>query len=239
MCALKVFATWLFEEGYTRTDIFGRLKRPKVGEPVIEVLSDGEVGRIMECINPNTFIGSRNYAIVLVLLDTGISASELCGLTLEHTDIEGGEIKVLGKGKKERYVPFGAGTKRALVRYINMFRPPSDSEELFLSEDGNALTYNGLKLVIQRLAHKSGVERLHLHLFRHSFAVSWLVGGGDLITLQKMLGHTTVSTTQLYLHLASAHVKVQHERYSPVDRLGIGMAKKDGRHHAASRGASS
>ena len=107
-----------------------------------------------------------------------------------------------------------------------------------MSEDGTPLTYNGLKLVIQRLAHKSGVERLHLHLFRHTFAVAWLTGGGDLITLQKMLGHTTVSTTQLYLHLASAHVKVQHERYSPVDRLGIGAGKRSGRQQRATKGKS-
>ena len=219
--ALKAFSSWLTEEGYTKANIFARLKRPKLPEPLIVVLSDDEISDIMATINPNTFLGARLYAIVLLLLDTGIRASELCSLTIDNTDLETGTIKVIGKGRKERIVPFGAAAKKALLRYLTTFRPESTSNRFFLSVAGELLSYNGLRLIIQRLAKRSGIERLHLHLFRHTFAVKYLTNGGDVMTLRLILGHTTLAVTQQYLHLADQDIIIAHNRYSPVDRLGI------------------
>ncbi len=223
--SLKAFSSWLYDEGYTKADLFSRLKRPSLPEPVIEVLSNAEITRMVESINPDCFLGARMYAMVLLLLDTGIRATELTTLTVENTSFEESHIKVLGKGRKERIVPFANGTKKAMLRYYTTFRPESSRPEFFLSVDGQPLTYSGLKQIIDRLGERSGIPRLRPHLFRHSFAVHYLLAGGDLITLQRILGHTTLQVTQMYLHLVDSDIKIQHSRFSPVDCLGLGLRR--------------
>jgi len=191
---------------------------------VIEILSDQEIADIFAKLNPTCSLGARLYLMVLLLLDTGIRASELVGLTLANTYIEQDYFKVLGKGDKERIVPFGATTKKALLRYIHTFRPEpfhQGVDQLVLTTDGSPLTYSGLAQAIKRLGKKTGVPRLHAHLFRHTFAVRYLMNGGDIMTLRLILGHATLEVTQMYMHLASAHVQLQHHKFSPVDRLGI------------------
>ena len=227
--ALKAFSTWLHEEEFTKKPIFARLRRPKVSQPVIQVLSDQEIAAIVGAINPNTFLGSRLCVMTLLLLDTGIRASELCTLTLGNTFIEDSYIKVLGKGHKERIIPFGATTKKAILRYTHTFRPEpfhAGIDELILSIDGKPITRNGLGQAIKRLGKKAGVPRLHPHLFRHTFSVRYLINGGDVMTLKLMLGHTTLDVTQMYLHLAEAHVQIQHHRFSPVDRLHVSFKRR-------------
>ena len=227
--ALKAFSVWLHEEEFTSKPIFARLKRPRVTQPVIEILSDNEIAAMVDYINPSSFLGARLYVIVLLLLDTGIRASEMCTLTLDNTYIDDSYIKVMGKGRKERIVPFGATTKKAILRYVHTFRPEpfhDGIDELILSTDGTSLTYSGLAQAIKRLGKKTGVPRLHPHLFRHTFAVRYLMNGGDIMTLKLMLGHTTLEVTQVYMHLAEAHVQIQHHRFSPVDRLQISTKRR-------------
>ncbi|MHB1356738.1 MAG: tyrosine-type recombinase/integrase [Anaerolineae bacterium] len=228
---LKAFASWLYEEGFTSSNILSRLKRPKVPQPMIEILSDKEIGQVFASINPSCFLGARMYAIALLLLDTGIRATELCTLTMDNTFLDDGYVKVKGKGNKERIVPFGSATKKALIRYITTFRPeptssPTGDNRLVLSPQGDPLTYVGLSKAIKRLGITSSIPRLHAHLFRHTFAVNYLMNGGDVMTLKLILGHTTLDVTQVYMHLAEAHVKIQHDRFSPVDRLGIGSKRR-------------
>lgn len=228
--ALKSFSTWLSEEGFADQSPFARLKRPKVPEPLIEILSDQEIGAIFEAINPKCFLGSRLHVMALLLLDTGIRAAELCSLTIRNVSLDEQYIKVLGKGNKERIVPFGSTTKKALIRYLQTFRPEPANDrihQLILSLDGAPLSYTGLYKAIQRLGKTAGVPRLHPHLFRHTFSVRYLMNGGDIMTLRLILGHTTLDVTQMYMHLAETHVKIQHDRFSPVDRLQmIGKRKR-------------
>ncbi len=227
--ALKAFSSWLAAEQFTTHDVLARLKRPKLPSAMIEVLSDEELERLFAGINPNCALGARMYAITLVLLDTGIRASELCTLTLSNTFIDEAHLKVVGKGNKERIVPFGATAKKALVRYVSVWRPEPtglNTEGLFLSVDGAPLAYNGLREAIKRLGQRAHVPRLHPHLFRHTFAVRYLMNGGDVMTLKLILGHTTLDVTQMYMHLAESHIKVQHHRFSPADRLNIGRKRK-------------
>lgn len=229
---LKAFGSWLVEEGYVDTHPFERLKPPKLPQTMIEVLSNEEIRSIVGVINPDTVLGARMHAMVLLLLDTGIRASELCGLTVDNTHLEDGYIKVRGKGNKERIVPFCNTTKKSLLRYLHTFRPEPASEGievLFLSVNGVQLTTSGLAQALERLGQAASVPRLHPHLFRHTFAVHYLMNGGDIMTLRLMLGHTTLEVTQMYLHLADSHVRVQHGRFSPVDKLELSGRKRRGR----------
>ena len=185
--ALKAFSSWLVDEGYTEKDVFARLKRPKLPRPMINILSDEEINRLISAINPDCVLGARMYVIVLLLLDTGIRASELCTLALGNTFIDQDYVKVCGKGDKERMVPFGATTKKALIRCITTWRPQpaySDIDEVVLSVHGTPLTYDGLLQAVKRLGRRANVPRVHSHLFRHPFAVRYLMNGGDVMTLR-------------------------------------------------------
>ena len=221
---IKAFGAWLEEEGFTNKHPFLRLKRPKLPQSMIQILSDEEIKNILDCINPKSFLGARIRTVVLLLLDTGIRASELIGLTMGNTDVNAGTIKVVGKGNKERIVPMGATTKKALLRYMVTWRPEpvfDDIDQVILSVDGTPLTYCALGHMIKRVGEKAGVPRLHAHLFRHTFAVRYLMNGGDVMTLRLILGHATLDVTQMYMHLAESHIKIQHHKFSPVDRLRI------------------
>lgn len=222
--SLKVLASWLLEEGHTSSNVLVKLKRPKLPSTMIEVLTDDEIGRILDCCNPKCFLGARLNAIVTVFLDTGIRADELCTLTLANCDLKGDKIKVHGKGDKERVVPIGNGAKKAILNWLNYWRPKG-GEYVFTDVEGGALTYGALQQVVRRVGIRAKVERLHCHLFRHSFAVRFLVAGGDLATLKLFLGHEELSTTMMYVHLSQSQLKVQHERFSPVDNLKLKKRK--------------
>jgi len=130
----------------------------------------------------------------------------------------------MGKGGKERIVPFGASAEKALLRYLLRFRPGPFNPTIrcfFLTQDGKPVTRNCMKMVFQRIARKSGVNRLHPHLCRHTFATNYLLNGGDVFSLQQILGHTTLEMVRRYVTLASTHVTVQHRKFSPMDRLNL------------------
>ena len=219
---LKTFSAWLHEEEFTKNNVFARLRRPKLPTPMIAILTHDEIARILAHINPNCPRGARMYLIVLLLLDTGIRASELTTLTVDNTFLNESYLKVTGKGNKERIVPFGSTMKKAFLRYLTTFRPENEETPyLILDTRGQPLSYTALAHSIKRLGVACDVPRLHPHLFRHTFAVNYLMNGGDVMTLRLILGHTTLAVTQMYMHLAQAHVQVQHAKFSPVDRLGI------------------
>lgn len=225
---LKAFGAWMAEEGFISQNPFANLKRPKLPETLIEVLSDQEIGAITQNINPNTFLGARMAVVFSLLLDTGIRANELLTLKIEDIDLDRNCLKVRGKGNKERIVPFGNGTKKVIMRYAVTFRPKSDSPYLVLSVDGEKLNYDSLAHLVKRLGESVGIPRLHPHLLRHTFAVRYLMNGGDLMSLRLILGHTSISVTQMYLHLAQQHVQVQYTKFSPMDRMNIKFSGKSG-----------
>lgn len=206
-----------------------KLKRPLLPKPIVEILTDDEIGRLVNSINTNTFLGMRMMCIVLLLLDTGIRASELLGIKLEDIDWQSDIIRVWGKGRKQREVAFDPQTKKYLLRYVNAFRCEPDNpntKEVFLSVDGTPLTYCAMAHLVKRTGEGVDIPRLHPHLFRHTFAVKYLMAGGDLITLKLILGHTDIATTQIYLHLAQSQVNVRKQRFSPVSRIKINHQKR-------------
>ena len=221
---LRAFASWLEEEGYTDENIFKRLKLPKLPETLIQPLTEDEIKRILFAIPRDTTMGVRNYAIVLLFLDTGIRISELANLKLDDIEFGEGHFKVFGKGARERIVPMGITAQRAVIRYMERSRPepvnPSENR-LFLTDSGDPMSKNSTGKVIQRLARRAEVHRLHPHLFRHTFAVRYLKNGGDVFSLQKILGHKSLDVTRRYVQLAGTDLKEKHRLFSPVDNLGL------------------
>ena len=140
------------------------------------------------------------------------------------THLNDGFIKVVGKGRKERIVPIGSNAQRALQRYLFHFRPKPVTpviDNIFLSGNGKPLTENSIKLMFAKLAQRSGVHRLHAHLCQHTFAIRFLIYGGDVFTLQQILGPSTLEMVRHYVNLASNHVAIQHQRFSPLDHLNL------------------
>ncbi len=220
--SLKAFFSWLYKEGYADYDRLEKLEFPKVPRKFVEVLNDQEVRQILSKLNLNTALGTRNAAIVTTLLDTGLRCAEMAGLTLGDSHIEEGYLKVMGKGAKERVVPIGASVQKVLLRYGYYFRPEParpDIRSLFLTIYGEPMTVNSVEQMIRRLGEASGVPRLHAHLCRHTFATNYLINGGDVFTLQQILGHTTLEMVRRYVTLSSEFVIGQHSRFSPLDTM--------------------
>jgi len=219
---LKAFSTWLYINEYTTENRLKNLKLPKAPAKLIEPLTPEDIKRITSSINQNSPTGVRNHAIFVTALDNGMRASELASAKLQQANIKEGHIKVVGKGAKERIVPIGKFVQMTLWHYISQRRPkPVDDncDNLFLSPRGKPITGNTIKLVFTRLAKRSGIERLHAHLCRHTFAINYLLNGGDIFSLREILGHTTLDMVNHYLHFTTSQIATQHHKYSPMDKL--------------------
>lgn len=227
--ALKAFSSWLFKEGYSSTNILVSIKLPKAPTKIIDTLSPDEIETLINAQKPLTSFGSRNIAILVTLLDTGLRCSELSNLLFKNTHIEEGYLKVVGKGAKERLVPIGALAQKVLWRYVLHFRPQPMNEVndyLFLTINGEKLEYNAIRLLLKRWGKKAGIIRLCAHLCRHTYATNYLLYDcGDVFRLQQTLGHSSLEMVRRYVHYASVQTVVQDHTLSPVDHLGIRKLK--------------
>ena len=221
---IKAFWSWLMDEDYITRNPMANLKLPKTPRKVINTFSQEQIQRILNCIDKKSSHGYRNYVIILLLLDTGIRLSELINLRINDIDFIQSCILVKGKGNKERIVPFGSQVRRTLRRYIMHFRPEPDSpvtEEVFLTEDGLPLKSRAIQSMLLRLSKKAKISgvRLNPHQFRHAFAKQYLMAGGDIFSLQKILGHSSLEVVRIYVNLASNDILQQHRKFSPVDNV--------------------
>jgi integrase/recombinase XerD len=179
---------------------------PRRTRKLPRTLSPGEAERLIDAATGTTPRALRDRALVELLYGAGLRVSEATGLEKGGVDLEDRAVRVLGKGGKERVVPIGREAVEALRRYLARGRPYLDRRhrpELFLNAKGGALTRSGAFLILRRLAGIAGLEegRVHPHLLRHSFATHLLEGGADLRSVQEMLGHADLSTTELYTHV--------------------------------------
>jgi integrase/recombinase XerC len=210
--ASKAFGNWLAREGIAAAAGFLALRRPKTPSRVIEPIPDDDLRRLLAAASV------RDRALILLLLDTGLRLSEAAGITLSDLRADG-SIKVMGKGSRERIVPVGPTARSALVRYLSERRTGDPNDGLFLGREG-ALTTRGIHQLLARLKRRTGVRsRCNPHSLRHTFARAYLVNGGDLFSLQRILGHSTLDMVRRYVALADSDVARRHEVASPADRL--------------------
>lgn len=217
---LLAFLRWLHEEGYVGTDLAAKLRKPQATQKIVQPLEGPEVKALLDAARGDHRNGLRNYALLLLMLDSGLRASEVCALRPEEVLWEQRLAKVLGKGGKERIVPFSPETGAAMRRYMLSGRRRSDrAVTLFQTEEGWALTPNGLHHVVRKVATDADVPAAHPHRLRHTFALAYLRNGGNALALQRLLGHSTLAMTNQYVAMVTDDLQRDHERCSPVAGL--------------------
>jgi integrase/recombinase XerD len=199
------------------------LASPRRVRRLPRTLSPSEAERLIEAANGTTPRALRDSAIVELLYGAGLRVGELVSLDKGSVDLDDRLVRALGKGSKERIVPVGRRAVDALRRYLSRGRPYLDTRhrpELFLNAKGGPLTRAGVFLILRRLAGKAGLEpeRIHPHLLRHSFATHLLEGGADLRSVQEMLGHADLATTELYTHVSDSRRRELYFRAHPHAR---------------------
>jgi len=224
--SLRIFFSWLISEGIIQSNPFERVKIPRAPKKVIPTFSDSQIQQLLNVIDTRTPQGYRDYAIILTLLDTGMRVSELCHLKLDDVWLEDGMLKVMGKGNKERLIPIGKRVQRLLWRYISRYRPEpagANCNFLFLTREGKLLNKDRVEKIMACHRRKAGLKgvRCSPHTLRHTAAGRFLRNGGDVFSLQRLLGHSSLEMTRRYCELADVDVKRAHAKASPVDNLRI------------------
>jgi integrase/recombinase XerD len=218
--ALRVFFRFLLARKILSSNPAENLSIPRIEKYLPETLDPSTIKLLLESVNDIDSLGLRDRAILELLYASGLRISELCAIRLENLDLEEGMIRVTGKGNKTRLVPVGSEARRALGRYLELERPKLVSRrtgaEIFLSVRGRKLTPQRVWQLIKDYAARAGLQtNVYPHLLRHSFATHLLAGGADLRIIQEMLGHADISTTQIYTHVDSSHLKAVHKKFHP------------------------
>lgn len=220
LVAVKVMYRFLVNERYLKEDPAGTLNLPKVWRKLPDALSLEEVERLLAGPNLKTALGIRDKAALELMYATGMRVSEVANLKLNDLNLEMSFIKCIGKGQKERVIPLGSYALRALVRYIDKTRPAlikqKEASELFLSRLGRKISRQTFWKTVKLYARKARIKKeITPHTLRHSFATHLLERGADLRTLQEMLGHSDVTTTQIYTHINKERLKQIHKKFHP------------------------
>lgn len=217
ICAWRACLTWAFTEELLDANPTARLKKVKAPQRVPETMTRATLQALLDHAGSG-FLGARDRTMMLVLLDTGIRISELMGLTVEDVDVARGLLTVIGKGDKQRRVPVSPPTCVQLVRYLGhrAKRGPKSSALWVSQHGGRALNLYYLDHRLAALCRVQGLPHVHAHMFRHTAATELLRNGANPQHVQLLLGHTSVSVTQRYIHLAGQDVEAMHQSASPV-----------------------
>lgn len=217
--AVRVFYRYLYFEDIIDINI-NKLKLIKADKEVIMPLTDYEVKLLLNSFEPLTFLGERDKLICMLMLDCGLRRGEVVNLKLSDIDKNKHTMIINGKGSKQRIVPFGKTVKTQLMCYLTMrSKKPCSFDSLFLTVEREPITANTIKMLFQRLKSSSGISRLYPHLLRHTFATNYILQGGNLEVLRVLLGHSSISITQIYIHLAAQMQLVNNRFDSHLDTL--------------------
>ena len=221
---IKGFYKFLLIEEYINSDPSKLLETPKTGRKLPDTLSLDEIDTIISAIDLSSNEGQRNKAILETLYSCGLRVSELINLQITNLFFDMGFVKVIGKGNKERFVPIGQKAIKEIKLYVEHFRNHQEIKSgqenfLFLNRRGSSLTRVMIFTIIKNLCQTSGIEKaISPHTFRHSFATHLLEGGADLRAIQEMLGHESITTTEIYTHLDRDFLRSEIIEFHPRNK---------------------
>ncbi|MES2766480.1 MAG: site-specific tyrosine recombinase XerD [Bacteroidota bacterium] len=221
LSTLRTFYKFLFASGATNTDITETIELPKTERHLPETISIDDVLKMLDQPDANELSGVRDRAMLEVMYACGLRVSELCALKQRDILPDAEIVRIFGKGSKERIVPIGASALQWIATYQKTVRPHflkknTTDDILFLNQRGGAFSRMGVWKIVDKYARQAGLNvHVHPHLFRHSFATHLLEGGADLRAVQEMLGHSDISTTQIYTHIDREYIREVHRSFHP------------------------
>ncbi len=219
---IRAFFGFLHREDMLESNPMEKIKMPRVPQKVVPTFSERELQRLLVKLDKQTDRGFRDYALLLTFTDTAARLSEIATVKVDDVDLEEGYLKVMGKGGKERYIPFGHKVAKALLKYKIKHRPePVGTDQFWLTSDGRPLTFGRIEKLISTYGREAGFKRCYPHKLRHTSAVIYLRNGGDPFSLQKKLGHSSLQMTRHYSNLADADVREKHLKFGVADRLNV------------------
>ena len=221
--SLRSFYKFLQRKDFVKENLFSEVETLKNEKNLPHFLYNNEINAMFNAIDTNNALGRRNLAILELLYGSGVRVSELCGLTEKSIDFSDETLKVFGKGHKERIIPISTKAKEALKNYLALGRTEllmrnedNNPVELFLNHHGGPLTPRGVRVILNDIVDKAAdTFKVSPHMIRHTFATSLLDGGADLRSVQEMLGHVNLSTTQIYTHVSKEKIKQAYMESHP------------------------
>lgn len=219
IAAIRSFLHFLEAEGVVGSDLTEHLESPRIGKYLPTYIGEDDVEFLLAMPATDNPAGLRDRAMLRMLWATGMRVSEMIALDLDHVDMSTAVVRCLGKGGKERQIPFGMNAHGALVAYLEEGRPSlirrSVERAVFLNHHGERLTRQGFWLILKSYARAAGIEHISPHTLRHSLATHMLNKDAPLRFVQEMLGHSNISTTQIYTHVAPERLRPQYDRAHP------------------------
>ena len=218
LASLRSLFRFLYREGLIKKNPITAISTPKLDKKLPVFLDVDKVAKLLQCPPDDSVVGLRDRALMETLYSTGIRVSELVGLDVDDVDFISGVVKVFGKGRKERIVPIGEPALKAIRKYTDKRQEEKvkDSDAVFLNKSGRRLTDRSVRRVINKHIRTCGmVEKISPHSLRHSFATHLLDRGADLRSVQELLGHMNLSTTQIYTHVTMDRLKTVYDKAHP------------------------
>jgi integrase/recombinase XerD len=218
--AARAFLNWYAIENEGWRNPMAKVAAPKVPEQPMEPVDTDDLKAMLATCERRTFTGDRDKALMLFLLDSGCRRAEFCALNIADVNLSSGAVLVRhGKGSKWRTAFIGAKTRRALIAYLRHLPRSRDAMPLWLNERGGRLSFTALRAILVRRAKLAGVPAPSPHSFRRGFAIATLRNGCDLITLQRLLGHSSLAIVSRYLRQVEGDLRAAHEKAGPVDNM--------------------
>ena len=221
LACLRSFFKYCCRENLAAANPAKALRTPRQGRTLPKFLSAEQIAKLLETPPANTPAGLRDRAILETLYSAGLRVAELVGLDVDRWDRDANVLRVLGKGRKERIAPIGSFAARALIRWLEVRQPhpeasPEESQALFLNRFGRRLTTRSIGRMLEKHLLEAGLDRyVTPHTLRHSFATHLLDGGADLRSVQELLGHKSLTTTQIYTHVSTRRMREIYEQAHP------------------------
>ena len=220
IAVFKVFYNHLLAEGMISVTPMGDIRKIREPKTIKETLTPEDVAKVLSTFNRRTFIGSRNFCLILLSFDSMLRVSELLSIKTDQLDLKSGLLKVLGKGRKERIIGFSPQTARALFGYVGRYREKIRGELLFCTRAGKELEYGQTHRIFHNAGNKVGLH-FYPHLSRASGATQFVRSNGNIAILQKILGHSSLAVTERYIHMTDSDILAAYQSHAPAGGIKI------------------